>query len=69
MRNLIAYTGCSLAEALPTVTTTPAALLGLAAERGSIAPGRVADLVLFTPDLQVHTTIVAGRIVYGPLTD
>jgi N-acetylglucosamine-6-phosphate deacetylase len=64
LRNLINFTGCSLAEALPTVTTTPAALLGLAAERGSVAPGQRADLVLFTPALEVHTTIVAGKIVY-----
>jgi N-acetylglucosamine-6-phosphate deacetylase len=67
LRNLVSFTGCSLAEALPTITTTPAALLGMETERGRIAPGGVADLVLFTPELRVHTTFVAGQIVYGPL--
>lgn len=64
LRNLLTFTGCSLEEGLPTITTTPAAVLGMGAERGSIAPRHVADLVLLTPDLHVHTTVVAGRIAY-----
>jgi N-acetylglucosamine-6-phosphate deacetylase len=64
LRNLIAFTGCSLAEALPALTTTPARALGLSAERGRIAPGQVADLVLLSPDLEVETTIAEGKIVY-----
>ena len=63
VRNLITYTGCTLAEALSTVTSTPAVLLGLS-HKGRIAPGCDADLVLLTPDLQVHTTFIGGRIVY-----
>lgn len=64
LRNLIAYTGCSLAEALATVTTTPAALLGIGHERGRIRPGLIADLALMTPDLRVATTIAAGEVVW-----
>jgi N-acetylglucosamine-6-phosphate deacetylase len=64
LRNLIAFTGCSLAKALPTVTTTPAEVLGLGATRGRIAPGTVADLVLLTPQHEVQMTIVEGRIAY-----
>ena len=63
VRNLIATTGCTLAEALPTVTSTPADLLNLL-HKGRIAPNYDADLVLLTEDLQVHTTFVGGRIVY-----
>jgi N-acetylglucosamine-6-phosphate deacetylase len=63
LRNLLAWTGCDLA-ALATVTTTPARLLGLAGERGRIAPGCVADLVVLTPALEVVMTIAAGEIVY-----
>ncbi len=64
LRNLIEFTGCSPAEALQTMTTTPAMLLGLARQKGQIAPGFDADLVLLTPDFRVHTTIVSGRVVY-----
>jgi len=60
LRNLIAFTGCSVSDALATVTTTPAKALGLARDRGRIAPGYVADLVLLTPDLRVQATMVAG---------
>ncbi len=63
VRNLITFTGCSLAEVLPTVTSTPANLLGLP-HKGRLAPNCDADLVLLTPDLQVHTTLIGGRIVY-----
>ncbi len=65
LRNLVAITGCTLTEALPTVTATPARAIGLAGERGRIEPGYIADMVLLTPDLRVHTTIAEGEIVYA----
>ena len=64
VRNVIRFTGCSLADVLPTVTTTPAKALGLADLRGRIRKGFVADLVLLSADLQVHATIAEGAIVY-----
>jgi len=65
LRNLIAVAGCKLAEALPTITTTPAKAIGLDGERGRIEPGFTADLVLLTRDLHVHTTIAEGEVVYS----
>ena len=65
LRNLVSLTGCSLAEALTTVTTTPARALGLDAEYGQVAPGFAANLVLLTPDLRVRATIVEGEMVYN----
>jgi N-acetylglucosamine-6-phosphate deacetylase len=64
LRNLVEITGCALGDALATLTTTPARLLGLERERGQIAPGFTADLVLLSPDLRVRTTVAAGDIVY-----
>ena len=64
IRNLMAYTGCTLEEALATVTRNPARLLGLENERGGIIPGALADLVLLTPDYQVVATLVHGRFVF-----
>ena len=63
VRNLIAFTGCTLPEALATVTTTPADLLGIGGERGRIRPGLIADLVLLTEDLHVAQTIAAGQVM------
>jgi N-acetylglucosamine-6-phosphate deacetylase len=64
LRNLVDITGCTLGDALETMTTTPARLLGLEHERGRIEPGCVADLVLLSQDLRVDTTIAAGDAVY-----
>jgi N-acetylglucosamine-6-phosphate deacetylase len=61
VRNLAAFTGCSLQEAIAAATSVPAALLGIAGERGAIAPGLRADLVLLTPDLQVISTFIGGE--------
>jgi N-acetylglucosamine-6-phosphate deacetylase len=65
LRNLIAYTGCTLGAALATITTTPAALLGLSHRRGRLAPGLAADMALLTPNLRVSKTIVGGRVIYN----
>lgn len=61
LRNLIAFTGCSLSEALSTITTVPAQVLGLA-DRGQIAPGFIADLTLLTPDLRTAATAINGQM-------
>ena len=45
---LLATTGCSLAEAVATATSTPARLIG-DGSRGSLAPGRRGDLTLVDP--------------------
>ena len=63
VRNLIAFTGCSPAESIATVTATPARVLGLP-RKGTVAPGFDADLTLLTADLRVATTFVGGREVH-----
>jgi N-acetylglucosamine-6-phosphate deacetylase len=63
IRNLIDFAGCSLTDALPTVTTVPAKLLGLT-DRGKCSPGGIADLTLLSPDRQVMATIVRGQIAW-----
>ncbi|MCL4262842.1 MAG: N-acetylglucosamine-6-phosphate deacetylase [Anaerolineae bacterium] len=69
VRNFITYTSCTLAEAIATVTTIPADLLGLGRHKGRIAPGYDADLVLLTPDLHIAMTIVHGDVVYNVMRD
>jgi N-acetylglucosamine-6-phosphate deacetylase len=65
VRNLLAVTGCTLVDALQTVTAVPARVLGLA-DRGVIAPGAVADLVVLGGDTDVVATVVAGRVIHTP---
>jgi N-acetylglucosamine-6-phosphate deacetylase len=63
VRNLIAFTGCDVPDAIATVTTVPARLVG-ARTKGAVAPGRDADLTLVTERLEPATTIVGGRVAW-----
>ena len=64
LKRFITFTDCPFDVAVKTVTQNPAGLLGLEDKKGSIAPGKDADLVLLDPDCLVQTTIVAGKIVF-----
>jgi N-acetylglucosamine-6-phosphate deacetylase len=64
LRNLLKYTGCSPAEAIRTITATPASLLGLSGSKGQIAPGYDADLVLLSSEFKVMATFIDGQMVY-----
>ncbi len=64
LQKLMAFTDCPLDLAIKTVTQNPAGLLGLEEKKGTIVPGKDADLILLDHDRSVHTTIVAGNIVF-----
>lgn len=63
VRNLVAFTGCSVPDALATVTSTPADLLGLTG-RGRLVAGARADVTVLDDAFQVVATIVGGRVVW-----
>jgi len=64
LRRLIKFTECPLDVAVRTVTENPAKVLGIDDKKGSIAPGKDADLVLLASGFTVLATIVAGNVVY-----
>lgn len=64
VRNLMQFTGCSLTDALQTVTTTPASLLRIDQHKGHIKPGYDADLVLLTHEFEVKATMVDGQFIF-----
>jgi len=64
LRNLVSI-GLDLADAAARVATLPAAYLGLD-DRGVIAPGKRADLVVLSPDLRVRRVFVGGVAVPCP---
>jgi len=53
----------SLPQALPLVTSNVARVLGIEASKGSLAPGKDADVVLLTEDLMVDTVLARGRVM------
>ena len=64
VRNLVEFTNCSFADALATVTSTPADLLGLD-DRGRLAIGARADLTLLDHGGHLHRTVVAGDLAWA----
>jgi N-acetylglucosamine-6-phosphate deacetylase len=62
-QNAVQLFGKSLAVASRLCSANPARLLGLNA--GEVALGRNADLVMLDADLNLKTTIVEGRGVFG----
>ncbi|UFJ41443.1 N-acetylglucosamine-6-phosphate deacetylase [Brevibacillus humidisoli] len=69
LANLIEYTGLPLATAVQMLTSNQARKLGLEAQKGSIAAGKDADLVLLSDDLRVLSTWVNGEQVYQELSE
>ena len=63
VRNVIEYTGCTLADALTMASATPARVLGLQ-NKGRIEEGSDADLLILDKSLRVEMTIARGEIVY-----
>jgi N-acetylglucosamine-6-phosphate deacetylase len=63
VRNAVHRVGIPLEEALAMASAVPAAFLGMEHERGRIAPGLRADLVLLDHDLRVRATWIAGEAV------
>ncbi len=61
-RNCLRLFGKDMATASRVWSWAPARLMGL--NKGEIAPGRDADLIVLDEDLEVVYTIVAGEVVY-----
>lgn len=64
VRQLMAYTGCSLAQAVASASQIPADRLGLGQQKGRLAAGYDADLLLLTADHHVAMTFVGGQLAY-----
>jgi N-acetylglucosamine-6-phosphate deacetylase len=54
-------TGCPLWQAVRMASLTPAEIIGVSSELGSLAPGKWADVVLFDEELKVSGVWVGGR--------
>ena len=63
VRTFHRLTGVPLPEVVRMASLTPARVLGLENEVGSIASGKRADLVMFDPQLQVRQVVVGGERV------
>jgi N-acetylglucosamine-6-phosphate deacetylase len=65
VRNLVAFTGCSTADAVAAASTTPARVVGRT-DVGVLSTGAFADVVLLDADDRVAATVVGGRVLFDP---
>lgn len=63
VRNLVNWTGATVADAVAMASANPAAFLGLSHERGTLEVDRTADWVWLDADLQPRATWIGGRRV------
>lgn len=62
-KNIIAFTGCSLLDAVKMSSVNQAREFGLA-QKGGIVPGKDADMVLLSKSFAVERTISYGKTVF-----
>ncbi|MFC4871746.1 N-acetylglucosamine-6-phosphate deacetylase [Negadavirga shengliensis] len=65
VRNMVKMADVSLLHAIRMMSTTPARIMKVAGSKGSLVPGKDADIVVFDRDIQVQLTMVEGRVVHG----
>lgn len=64
LKNMLQFSQCRMQDVLKMVSSNPAKALGIFDRKGSIEPGKVADLVVLDEQYQVVATIKSGRLVY-----
>ena len=58
-----------LHEAVRMASLTPAMVIGVDANKGSLAAGKDADMAVYSADLQPLRTVIAGRTVWAQRAD
>jgi N-acetylglucosamine-6-phosphate deacetylase len=64
VRTMIQMAGVSMTDAIRMMTMTPAAIMKISDHKGSLTTGKDADIVIFDDHINVHTTMVKGKIIY-----
>ena len=67
VRNLVETAGFSLTDAFTMAAFAPAATLGFERQKGRIAPGFDADIVIYGPQFEVEATYIGGRRAFAKL--
>jgi N-acetylglucosamine-6-phosphate deacetylase len=65
VRTMVQLAEVPLVEAVRMMTLTPARIMRLDQQKGSIQKGKDADLVIFDDNINVSYTILEGNVIYG----
>jgi len=63
LKTAVTEMGIPLERAVKCATVNPAQAIGIFHERGSITPGKYADLVLLNDDLSIRSVFLRGRML------
>ena len=64
VRTMVDLAQVPLAKAVKMITETPARVMGIYDQRGSLDDGKAADITVFDDKVRVQLTMVGGEIVY-----
>ena len=64
VRTMINVAEVPLSETIQMITRTPAAIIGVEDRKGSLAPAKDADVVIFDDNITIQATIIKGKVVY-----
>ncbi len=64
VRNMVELAEVPLIEAVRMAAETPARIMGIDNQKGTLAVGKDADIIIFDEGINIGTTIVNGEVVY-----
>ncbi|OGD32331.1 N-acetylglucosamine-6-phosphate deacetylase [Candidatus Atribacteria bacterium RBG_16_35_8] len=64
VKNMVTKVGIPLSKAIQMASFNPAKCLGVEDRKGSLEPGKDADIVVLNKNLETELTMVAGKVVY-----
>ncbi|MCU9613447.1 N-acetylglucosamine-6-phosphate deacetylase [Caldibacillus lycopersici] len=64
VKNIIAFTGCGLEDAVEMAAVNPAKQLNVFNRKGSLSEGKDADIVILDENLDVYMTLCRGKVAF-----
>jgi len=64
VKNMVNKVGIQLPKAIQMASYNPAKSIRIDGKKGSLEPGKDADIVILNKKLEVELTMVAGKVVY-----
>lgn len=65
VRTMVKMADVPLLDAVKMAAKTPASILGISDRKGSLLPGKDADILIFNDDIEIQTTIINGKVIYS----
>lgn len=67
IKSMVKLAAVNLVDAVKMASTTPARIIGVSDSKGSLTPGKDADVVIFDQHYNVHMTMICGNVVFSDL--